>query len=137
MVQEFEPKGFSQDPMAHKKQKHMRQLVMASDLYDLMHKIRAEEFPMTNVNPRSKAIMDKTAQWIERIEQFALKLNLGPETIRTKAVANKRLSKFIEEKEEKVLVNKEKATSPENKQSSPTALPEKKNSESIGSDPNL
>lgn len=137
MIQEFEPTEYSKDPMAHKKKKHIRQLVMASDLYDLMHRIRAEEFPLANVNPRSRAIMDKTAQWIERIEKFALKLNLGPEIIRNQTIANKRLSSYIEEKEKPVRVNKEKASGVDNEPVDSKALPQKKSSENIGEDPNL
>ena len=138
MVTEYKPKGFDNDPLAYKKQQHMRQLVMASDLYDLMHRVRAEEFPMSNVNPRSKEIIDKTSDWIRRIESFAMKLNLGPETVRNKKIKNKKLSLYVEEKVKKVKVNKEAVVPASKKEKTKTPpLPGKSAPVEIGKDPNL
>ncbi len=138
MVLEFKPQGFEEDPMAEKKQKHRRQLVMASELYDLMFKLRAEEFPMGNVNPRSKAIVDVTGEWIDRIEKFAMKLQVGPETIRNKKIKNKRLARYVDDEIAKVKVNKEQADKKPNltieSTSSEKSLPVKSD---LGKDPNL
>ncbi len=122
MVLQYQPKDFDHDPLAKKKQRHRKQLVMASELYDLMHVLRAQEFPMSDVNARSKAIVDVTGKWIDKIEKFALTLSVGPETVRTKRVKNTRLAQYVEEEKQKVEVNKEKT------------LPNKKD---IGKDPNL
>ncbi len=137
-VLEFQPKGFDHDPQAKKKQQHRRQLVMASSLYDLMFLLRAEEFPMSDVNLRSKAIMDNTQAWIDRIEKFAIGLSVGPETIRSQKIKNKRLARYVEEEQQPVKINKEQAS--QKKASSPQSndhkqeLPAKGD---IGKDPNL
>ncbi|MCJ8276786.1 MAG: hypothetical protein HRT44_01610 [Bdellovibrionales bacterium] len=82
MVTDYEAKGFDKDPRAKRKRTHMRQLEMASDIYDYMHRLKAEEFPMSQVNPRSKRVIDQSNKWIRIIEDFANKLDLGPDFIR-------------------------------------------------------
>ena len=107
LVESFEPKGYENDPLAHKKQKHSAQLEMASDMYDLLHKLKVEEFPMMNVNKQSKAILNKVDKWIRKIEKFALHLDLGPEQIRNKKVKQRKLMRYIEKPKEPVRINKE------------------------------
>lgn len=136
LVLQYQPEDLDHDPMAKKKQQHRQQLVMASELYDLMYVLRAEEFPMGDVNPRSKAIIDVTGQWINKIEEFAMTLKIGPEMIRNQKVKNKRLAKYVEEEAVKVKVNQEQVTD-QGKQpteSTQEPLPEKQD---IGKDPNL
>ena len=139
-VLQYKPKGFEQDVMAFKKNQHRDQLEMASDLYDLMHRMRAQEFPLSDVNRRSKAIMDETQVWITKIENFAQKLDVGPETIRkNKRIKNKKLVNYLDVHVDAVIVNKEQVskatTKPKNStEKSKKALPAKQD---IGKDPNL
>ncbi|MEM7646067.1 MAG: hypothetical protein AAF203_04085 [Pseudomonadota bacterium] len=141
-VEGISVQGLDHDQQAKNKQKQRLQLIMASDLYDMNHRLQAEEFPLGNINPRSKAIMDESKVWIRKLEEFALGLSLGPEMIRDKAVKNKKLSRYLEkELEEKVAVNKENIKLKNKKtKKSPVpkekALPEK-SGEDIGVDPNL
>jgi tetratricopeptide (TPR) repeat protein len=137
MILQHKPTGFDNDALAFKKQQHRRQLVMASDLYDLTYRLQAEEFPMTSVNPRSKKMIDTSKEWVERIEKFALKLDVGPETIRNKKIKNKKLARYVGEEGVKVKVNKEQSSQKKGKLSpepEEKALPVKQD---IGKDPNL
>lgn len=142
LVNTYKPEGRF-DSKAMVKQQHEGQLVMASNMYDLIHQIRAEEFPMSNVNNRSAKIMGETKTWLNKIENFALGLNLGPDMTRNKKIKNTKLAIYIEKKEEPVKVNEEFATSKKQvikpKKSMPAEdkkLPEKKQPD-IGTDPNL
>lgn len=137
-VLNYKPEGFDNDPLAFKKQKHRKQLVMASDMYDLMHRLRAEEFPMGDVNPRSKVIVDQSSQWIAKIEDFAQKLDVGPETTRNKKIKNKKLAIYVEEKFEEVKVNKEQVKAePIQKEKKPVPGKDVQETPDIGKDPNL
>ncbi len=135
MIKNHRPDGLKNDPMAFKKQKQEGQLEMAAQLYDLMHKVRVEEFPMGQVNLQSKRIMDETASWLTRIENFTLTLSLGPEMIRNKKVKNTRLARYVKEEKKKVKVNKEKLTTPKETPVEPTGKPAAGGD--IGKDPNL
>jgi tetratricopeptide (TPR) repeat protein len=155
LIQTLETNDKTLDPQAQSKQVQMNQLEMASDFYDLLLKLRAEEFPLTNVNKRSKEIMDESKKWLRKIEKFSLKLNLGPDMIRSSPVKNKKLSTYIEEKKEPVKINKElsrdevvnvskdkekKLTKPQEAKliDSKNLLPLKEvNKNEIGEDPNL
>lgn len=130
MVQSYKQEGFDHDPVAKKKRQQMRQLVMASDLYDLVHRLRVEEFPMSNVNRRSKRVMEKSSEWLQKMERFALNLKLGPHMTRNKKIKNKKLAIYVEKKEVPVKVNQEVE-----KIEQKPLLPSKK--ENIGKDPNL
>lgn len=138
-VLEYKPEGFEGDPLGFKKNKQRKQLEMAADFYDLLHRLRAEEFPLANVNPRSKELMDYTSQWLDKVENYALRLNVGPETVRNKKVKNKALARYLEEAYEKPVANKEqvqKESAKKKKTITPVkkTLPEKQD---IGKDPNL
>lgn len=106
-IQDYQKKGLSHDPMAKMKQKQMDQLVMASDFYDLVLALRSDEFPMGNVNLAAKEVMDGSQKWLARIENFANSLQLGPETIRTHPVKQRRLMRYVDEPKKPVRVNKE------------------------------
>lgn len=137
MVQQYSPRGLDHDPQALKKQKQRGQLIMASQLYDLMFKLEAEEFPMLSVNKRSKDLVENSKDWIEKIEKFALNLDVGPEMIRNKKIKNKKLARYVDDEIKKVKVNKEKIeTSKADAPSAPSEkpLPPKQD---IGKDPNL
>lgn len=92
------------DKMARRKDTQNTQLDMAADFYDLLHRIKAEEFPMSKVNRNSKQIIESANKWLVKVEGFAQGLDLGPETVRTKKVKQRKLYKVIDpELEKKVL----------------------------------
>ncbi len=144
-VLNYEPEGLSHDPLAHKRSKSEKQLDLASQIYDLLFQLRVEEFPLTNVNKKSTKIMNLTSEWIEKIEKFAIQIDLGPAMVRNKKIKNRKLIRYVEEKQQPVLINKESNRSlkkappaplTDNSEGSP--LPEKQKEESIiGNDPNL
>jgi tetratricopeptide (TPR) repeat protein len=140
LVLEYEPKNLVGDSMAATKQKHRRQLVMASQFYDLMFRLQAEEFPIGQVNPRSATIMRVASQWIDRIEKFALSLRVGPETIRSESIKNRPLARYVEEESQKVLANKEVSAIKPPPKPDTSGDPEEKvlrSKQGIGKDPNL
>ena len=92
------------DKMASKKQKQEKQLEMAADFYDLLHRIKAEEFPMAKVNRYSKKIVESADKWLARVESFAQTLSLGPETTRVGKIKQRRLLKVIDPELEKKII---------------------------------
>lgn len=138
MIQSYSSEEFKNDKLAQRKQQHNAQLEMASELYDLTHRIRAEEFPLSSVNQRSKRVIDATDVWLDRLESFAQKLDLGPAMVRNKKVANKKLMNFIDKKETKVKVNKEVSSMPAPLETAePVGVETKLPPKNIGKDPNL
>ena len=136
-INEYQAKNYDYDPLAKKKQTHMRQLVMASDMYDLMHRLQAEEFPLASANNASKDLIDDSNKWISKLEKFAMSLKLGPETIRSKKIKNTKLARYVEEKEEPVKINKENIKKPVGKKSQLDEPKKGDKQQDIGKDPNL
>ena len=138
LIKDYEPKGYDHDPLAKKRQTHMEQLVRAADLYDLMYRLQAEEFPMGAVNHRSKTLMSKSNKWLRKIEKFAMNLDLGPEMIRSQPVKQRKLMRVIEKPEEPVVINKETARAVKKpKDKANDEVPPQKLPEKNVKDPNL
>ena len=139
MVLQYMPEGLSSDPVAQKKQKQERQLTMASDLYDLMFTLRAEEFPLGGVNNQSRSVLAMSEQWTDKIEDFVLKLDLGPQLIRSQKIANRRLPRAVRVDKELTRINKENLSEPEPLSlKKPPKTPAKVDKKAdIGKDPNL
>lgn len=147
MVIDYKPKGFDHDTLAFEKNKQSQQLEMAAQLYDLMHVLQVEEFPMGRVNNRSNEMIRGSEKWVDKIEKFAISLDLGPATIRKTKIKNTKLAVYVESKREEVRVNKEtqqvsssKKTSQVEQNSSAQSEKDSKSEttkENIGKDPNL
>lgn len=140
MIHTYRTQEFKNDELAQRRQKHATQLEMASELYDLTHRLRVEEFPLADVNRRSRRIMEESEGWLDRLEKFAQKLDLGPAMVRNKKVANKKLMQFVD-KEKRVKVNPEVVATGnplDDEDPKPAGKPAKKlPPKDIGKDPNL
>ena len=111
LIKTYKPQQKGLDKLSYRRQKHYKQLEMASDFYDIVDKVRAEEFPLHRVNRYSSKIIDAADSWQNRLKAFVVTLDIGPETIREKPVRQRPLAKVLDEEWKKkiVKVNKEQA----------------------------
>ncbi len=134
-IQTYDPSDFKNDSLAYKRNQHYGQLERASDFYDLVHRLRAEEFPLNDVNPRSKKMMDESQRWLTRLEKFSRGLDLGPQMTRDQKLVQKKLTTPVDIPKPKVILNKE-ASEPLSIETE-TPLPPVEKKQNIGKDPNL
>jgi hypothetical protein len=130
-------KTLQKDGLAQSKVKQRQQLDMASDFYDLLLKFEEERIPGAQTTG-SRTLIQMGRENRLRLEKFARGLNIGPERVRDKRVANRPLSQAVrigapEPKTEKT------PTVPQEKEQKPDGSPGpvKAQKPAIGDDPNL
>ena len=106
LIKAYKPMDKDLDPQTYNKMKDYRQLEMASDFYDILRKIRPEEFPIHKDNRYSRIVVDTSDKWMNVLQDFVLTLEVGPELIRDKKVKQRPI--FVEIAEAKAKPKKEK-----------------------------